>query len=99
MRTIYIDSEFKCHVTDDGTMTPVQTDFFDNKCDTLVEGYRFVPEGENWTREDGVVFVGEMLAPCVDYDQLDSAQRIYEQELLAEYEALINDLYSEVTAE
>lgn len=82
MRTIYLDTEFKCHVTDDGTMTPVQTDFFDNKCDTLVEGYRFIPEGENWTREDGVTFVGEMVAPCVDYDQLDAPQRQYEQELI-----------------
>ena len=99
MRTIYIDSEFKCHVTDSGSMTPVQTNFFDDKCDAYIEGYRFVPEGEIWTREDGHVFNGEMIAPWVDYDQLDSAQRIYEQELLAEYEALINDLYSEVTAE
>ena len=82
MRTIYLDTEFKCHVTDDGTMTPVQTDFFDNKCDTLVEGYRFIPEGENWTREDGVVSTGEMIAPWVDYGQLDAPQRQYEQALI-----------------
>lgn len=28
---IYIDSEYHCHVTDDGTMTAVETDFFDSK--------------------------------------------------------------------
>lgn len=39
MRTIYVDSEFKCHVTDDGTMTPVETSFFDGRCDKFVEGY------------------------------------------------------------
>lgn len=81
---VYIDSEFKCHVTDDGTMTAVETDFFDGRCDAFIEGYRFVPEGESWTREDGVVFQGEMIAPWKDYAELDSAQREYERQLLKE---------------
>ena len=97
MRTIYIDSEFKCHPSDDGTMTAVESDFFDGKCDAYIEGYRFVPSGESWKREDGVVFAGEMVAPWKDYRELDVAQRTYEQERLAEYEALINELYAEVT--
>ena len=97
MRTIYIDSDFKCHLADDGTMTAVETDFFDGKCDAFIEGYRFVPSGESWTREDGVVFNGEMISPWKDYNELDAAQREYEKELLAEYESLINELYSEVT--
>lgn len=84
MRTIYIDSECKCHVTDDGTMTAVETDFFDGRCDAFIEGYRFVPEGESWTREDGVVFQGEMIAPWKDYAELDNAQREYERQLLKE---------------
>ena len=53
MKTIYIDSDFKCHAADDGTLRAVETDFFDGKCDTMLEGYRFVPAGESWTREDG----------------------------------------------
>ena len=85
MKTIYIDSDFKCHLSDDGTMTAVETDFFDGKCDAYVEGYRFVPAGEIWTREDGVVFIGEMVAPWKPWDELDAAQREYERELLAEY--------------
>lgn len=85
MRTIYIDSDFKCHTVNDGTMTPVSTDFFDGKCDAFVEGYRFVPSGESWTRSDGVVFHGEMIAPWKDYSELDTAQRQYEKQLLAEY--------------
>ena len=84
MKTIYIDSEFKCHVSDDGTMTAVETDFFDSRCDAFIEGYRFVPEGESWTREDGVVFQGEMIAPWKDYAELDNAQREYERQLLKE---------------
>ena len=85
MKTIYLDSDFKCHTTDDGTMTPVETDFFDGKCDTYVDGYRFVPAEETWTREDGVVFAGQMIAPWQPWNELDAAQREYERELLEEY--------------
>lgn len=98
MKTIYIDSEFKCHVSDDGTMRSVETNVFDGKCDAFIEGYRFIPAGESWTRSDGVTFTGEMVAPWMDYAELDAAQRAYEKEMLAEYEALIDELYSEVTA-
>lgn len=86
MRTIYLDSEFKCHVADDGTMVAVETAVFDGKCDAYIEGYRFVPEGESWMREDGVVFSGEMVSPWVDHDQLVAAQRQYEQEQMADME-------------
>ena len=41
--TIYIDNDYKCHVTDDGAMRVVETDFFDGKCAEFVEGYRYVP--------------------------------------------------------
>ena len=84
-RLVYLDSDFKCHVTNDGTMTAAETDFFDGKCDTFIEGYRFIPAGKSWTRPDGVVFTGEMVAPWKDYSELDEAQRQYEKQLLAEY--------------
>ena len=86
MKTIFLDSEWKCHVTDDGTMTAVETAFFDGKCDGFVEGYRFVPNGESWTRSDGTVFHGEMIAPWMDFFELDTAQREYEREKLADAE-------------
>lgn len=89
MRTIYIDSDFKCHVSNDGTMAEVQTGFFDGKCDAFIEGYRFVPDGEIWTRSDGEVFHGEMIAPWKDFSELDAAQREYERNLLEEYEAAL----------
>jgi hypothetical protein len=85
MKTIYIDTEFKCHVADDGTMTAVETGFFDGKCDTFIEGYRFLPTGAVWETEDGSVFQGEMIAPWKDYSELETAQRAYERQLLAEY--------------
>lgn len=86
MKTIYIDSEFKCHVSGDGTMTEMQTDAFDGKCDAYIEGYRFVPAGETWTRSDGVVFSGEMVSPWKDWEELDAAQRQYEQERMVDME-------------
>lgn len=89
MRTIYYDSDFKCHIVNDGTMTAVETDFFDGKCDALVEGYRFVPHGESWTRSDGVVFYGEMISPWKPYEELDAAQREHEQKQLADYKAAL----------
>lgn len=92
MRTIYMDSEFRCHVADDGTRKAVETDFFDGKCDAFVEGYRFVPAGESWTREDGEVFHGEMITPWKDFAELDNAQREYERQLILEYEAELAEL-------
>lgn len=92
MRTIYIDTEFKCHITNDGTMTAVETDFFDSRCDAFIEGYRFVPAGESWTREDGEVFTGEMIAPWVNFEELDTAQREYEKALIADMQTALNKL-------
>lgn len=92
MRTIYLDSEFKCHVVDDGTMTAIEIPFFDGKCDAFVEGYRIVPSGESWTREDGVVFYGEMISPWKNYSDLANIQREYEIQLLAEYESAIKEI-------
>lgn len=82
MKTIYIDSDFKCHLTNDGTMTAVETDCFDGKCDAFIEGHRFVPFGESWTRSDGVVFIGLMISPWKDSAGLNFVQRQYEKELL-----------------
>ena len=92
MRTIYLDSDFKCHVANDGTMTAVETDFFDDKCAAFAEGYRFVPEGKSWTRSDGEVFHGEMIAPWKDYNELDSAQREYERALIVDLKNALNKL-------
>lgn len=92
MKTIYLDPDYKCHLTDDGTMTAVETDFFDGKCDAYIEGYRFVPAGESWTREDGTVFRGEMAAPWRPWQELDEAQREYERELLRQYEQALAEI-------
>lgn len=95
MRKVYLDSEFKCHVSNDGAMTAVETDFFDGMCDAFIEGYRFVPAGETWTRSDGVTFTGEMIAPWKLYRELAAAQTQYETDqaaLAAAYREGVNSL-------
>ena len=91
--TIYIDSDYKCHTTNpDASFREVETNFFDGKCDAYIEGYRFVPAGKSWTREDGVVFPGEMIAPWKDWRMLDAAQRAYERQLIAKYEQALSEI-------
>lgn len=90
---IYIDSDFKCHVTDpDGKFQEVETDFFDGKCDAYIEGYRFVPSGESWTSEDGTVFTGEMIVPWKSYTELDVAQYEYELEQISKYSSALSEI-------
>lgn len=67
---IYLDSDFICHLTDDGTMRAIETDLFDGKADAYIQGYRYVPEGDIWTRADGVQFHGLMIAPAKDYNRI-----------------------------
>ncbi len=75
MRTIYIDSDNKCHVTNDGTMTAVETDFFDGKCDAFVEGFCCkVGEG------------GTAIYPWKDSEELEEVQRTYEHDRLDDAE-------------
>lgn len=90
MKTIYLNREFQCSVTEKAdTVQSIETGFFDGKCDAYIEGYRFVPDGYQWTRKDGVVFSGEMISPWNPFDELERAQIAYEKE---QYEAAIDEL-------
>lgn len=95
MKTIYIDSDFKCHASNSGDLTAVDTSFFDGKCLTFIEGYRFVPAGDIWMREDGATFAGEMAAPWKPYNEIAAAQAQYEidmAELAAAYREGVNSV-------
>ena len=72
--TIYIDNDYKCHLSDDSTRRAFDVPFFDGKCTEFIEGYRYVPSGETWTRADGEVFAGEMIAPLRGYNELAAIQ-------------------------
>ena len=87
--TIYIDGDYKCHVSDDGTMRGFDLPFFEGKCPAFVEGYRYIPAGETWERADGIEFKGEMISPWKPYTELYIAQLEYD---LADADAALNEL-------
>ena len=96
---VYIDSEYKCYIASGEGLTQAETDAFDGKCDAYIEGYRYIPAGRAWTRADGTVFAGEMIAPWKPWDELDAAQREFEREQYktvtaqnVEYEAALSDI-------
>lgn len=75
---IYINNDYKCHISNDGTMREFEVPFFDDKCPAFIEGYRYVPQDETWTRSDGAEFNGEMIAPFIDIHLLEAYQTQYE---------------------
>lgn len=75
MRVIYIDSEYKCHVTDDGTRKAVETDAFDGKCDAYIGGFCYEDTG-----------MGIAVYPWKDIAELEEAQIAYDREKLADAE-------------
>ena len=89
---IYIDCDCKCHATSGDGLTAVETTAFDGKCAAYIEGYRFVPDGSTWVREDGTVFAGEMVAPWKPWEELDAVQREYEREQAAAIEAALTEI-------
>ena len=90
--TIYIDSDYKCHVSAAEGRRAIETEFFDGKCDEWIESFRFVPEGETWTREDGEVFKGEMVTPWKDLTEAYTAQTAYLERQNAQYEAALSEI-------
>ena len=83
MRTIYIDSNFKCHVSNADGMVAVETDFFDGKCDAYIEGYCY-------DIENGAIY------PWVDYNELERIQQEYDKQLVATYEEALRTVGVEV---
>jgi hypothetical protein len=71
---IYVDKENKCHVSDDGTMVPVEISIFDGKCKSFIEGHYCI------LRDNG-----KMVAPWKNYDVLQAYQTQYEA-MIAEQE-------------
>ena len=68
--TIYLDSDYICHTNPADGRRAIETDAFDGKEKAYIEGYRFIPVGETWTRSDGVQFNGLMIAPAKNYDRI-----------------------------
>lgn len=79
MKTVFVDADFMCHVTNDGTMAEVQTESFDNLCNNAIEQMRFVPNGETWTRSDGRIIHGVFIQ-ATDSAIIDAYQRQWRED-------------------
>ena len=90
--TIYIDSDYKCHTTEDDGYRAIETSFFDGKCPEWIESFRYVPAGETWVKENGEMFRGEMIAPWKDLSEAYAAQAAYATAQNAQYEAALTEI-------
>lgn len=77
--TIYVDEQGYCHVENADGRQAVEDEFFDGRAPEVIEGYLY-------TLDDGGVGV---IAPWRDWNELDKAQRAYEQEQLADMRAAL----------
>ena len=93
--TIYIDNDYKCHAAPGEGLREFDVPFFDNKCKEFIEGYRYVPAGEEWTREDGMIFTGVMITPWIDYRELIVYQVQYLEDQLADADRALEVLYGD----
>ena len=90
---IYLDEGFRCHVSPGVGLTAAETDLFEGKAPEVVAGYRYIPAGKRWVREDGRVFSGEMAAPWKPWAELDAVQREYEREQYNSLLAQLSEVY------
>lgn len=95
----YIDNDYCCHATNaDSNFREVEHPFFDGKCPIFIEGFRFVPPSESWTRSDGIVFKGEMISVRKPCNELAAAQAQYEADLAeaaAAYQEGVDSAYEQ----
>lgn len=89
--TIYIDDDYKCYVSAADGRRAIETNEFDGKCDEWIESYRFVPNGETWTRDDGEEFT-DMIAPWKDLSEAYAAQEAYVTTQNRQYEAALTEI-------
>jgi len=85
MRTIYIDSDFKCHLENADGRTAVETDVFDDICNGAIECYTYRP------LENGC-FVQCFDTPTAD--KLRKQHQADEDAHLAEIAELIEEVYN-----
>ena len=90
--TIYIGSDYKCHVSAAEGRRAIETDAFNGKCAEWIESFRFVPAGETWVKENGEMFRGEMVSPWKDLGAAYAAQAAYVTAQNAQYEVALSEI-------
>ena len=75
---IYLDSEFKCHVTAADDRIEVEApENFEGMCDKSIECMRYIPAGMTYFAADGSVIHGEFIQ-CLDDTSAIAYQVQYE---------------------
>lgn len=90
--TIYIDDDYKCYVSAADGRRAIETDAFDGKCAEWIESFRFVPAGETWVQDNGVMFRGEMVTPWKELGEAYVAQSEYLSGQNTQYEAALSEI-------
>lgn len=79
---VYVDSEHHCHTTNpDGNFREVEHPFFNGKCQTWIEGYCY---------DDSNGYAA--IYPFKPSSELETAQREYERNQIAEYESALAEI-------
>lgn len=78
--TVYIDELGHCHAENADGRQAVEDEFFDGRAPEAIEGY-MCTLGVSGER---------MIAPWQPWEQLDAAQRAYEQNLITQYEVALS---------
>ena len=86
---VYIDNNYNCYASNDGTRREFETTFFEGKCPKYIEGFKYVPRGETYIDEEGRAFDGEMCIINANHLELQIAQLEYD---LADADAALNEL-------
>lgn len=81
MKTIYLDKDYMCHLTNNGTMQEVETNIFDGTANGAIPFYRYIPADTEWVDAKGTVFHG-LFIQATDSNAIDRAIR----------QALIDDM-------
>lgn len=90
--TIYIDSDYKCHISAAEGRRAIETDAFNGKCAEWIESFRFVPAGETWVKPNGETFRGEMFSPWKDLGEAYMEQMAYITSQNTQYESALTEI-------
>ena len=78
---VYLDSNYVCHLTNDGTMREIESEYLDGLAPTVIEKTRFIPENETWVRPDGVSVFGLVKETIESIDGIENTQEQYRADL------------------
>ena len=95
MKTIYLDSNYMCHIDDNGTRQKIVTDVFDSMCEKAIECYRFIPEGQIWEKSKTSILHGPFIQAVTESSSIQQQHEIDDSKYTQELGALIDEIYAE----